>query len=117
MANTNDFGAFDDYFTGTLEMEPQTAYMGAVGRMPYYGTSPMRQRAQDYWGSQYSDIYNQYLGVRGNELAQRKDPSQMTSFMDYLEQYPFTQRYSSLTPYQKGTGTSRFAPSTRHIYF
>jgi len=119
MATNRDFGAFDDFFEAVLESEPQTAYMGALGRqqMPQGYSAPMQQRAQDYWRGQMSDVYNQYLGLKGQEISQRKDPSQWTSFTDYLEKFPFTQRYSALSPYERGMSTRRFAPSTRHIYF
>ena len=40
------------------------------------------------------------------------------SFTDYLEQYPWTQRYTALGPSMRpgGRGTSRFAPSARYMY-
>jgi len=113
----NGYNGFNDFFGTMLEAEPQTAYMGQIGSQQYRGTSPMQQRAADYWRNQYSDVYSQYLGQRGQELAQRKDPSQWTTFSDYLEQFPFTQRYTSLSPYQRGVSNRRFAPSTRHIFF
>ena len=117
MTMQNNFGAFDDFFSTMLETDPQLAYMGAASSQPYRGTGPMQQRAREYWTDQYKDVYGQFQGVRANELRQRKDPSQWTTFTDYLESFPFTQRYSALTPYQRGEGISRFAPSTRHIYF
>ena len=117
MAKNNNFTAFDDYYQTMLEMDPQTAFMGQLGGTQFGGTAPMQQRAQDYYRNQFSDVYNQYLGVKGKELANRTDPSKMTSFTDYLGQFPFTQRYSALTPQQRGMSNRRFSPTTRHIYF
>jgi len=113
----NRRNTFDDFYSTLLEEEPQTAYMGAVGRQGFGGTAPMQQRAQDYWSGRYSNIYNQYLGKRAQEISQRKDPSQWSTFGDFLSTVPFTQRYAQLSPYQRGVTTSRYAPSTRHIYF
>ena len=45
------------------------------------------------------------------------DPSEMTTFSDFLSNVPFTSRYSGITPYQRGMSTQRFAPSTRYIFY
>ena len=119
MARDNkNFTAFDDYYQTMLEMDPQTAYMGAVGGQDFGRFSPsQQQRGQEYFRGQFSDVYNQYLGRRGQQIASRTDPSKMTSFTDYLAEYPFTQRYSALTPRQRGMSTSRFSPSTRYLLY
>ena len=117
---------FNGFYETMMEREPQMAFMGRVRREPLaqgggmFSTAPMAQRARDYWANQFSNVYNSYRGLRGNELRTGKDPSQWTTFGQFLERQnetPFTQRYAALTPYQRGTSTSRFAPSTRHIYF
>jgi len=112
-----NYNAFDDYYSTMLEAQPELAYMGAVQQTPFRGTAPMQQRAQDYWRGQYGDIFNQYSGQRAQEIATGKPPEKWTTFMDYLRTVPFTQRYSQMTPLQRGASTRRFAPSTRHIYF
>ena len=118
LANGNkNLTAFDDYYSTMLEAEPQMAYMGQLASTQFRGTDPMQKRAQDYFGSQFGDVYNKYLGVKGREMKNRTDPSKMTSFTDYLEKNPFTDRYSALTPQQRGESTRRFAPSTRFIFF
>ena len=114
---TMNYNAFDDFFGTMLEAEPQSAFMGEVASQPFRGTAPMKQRAQNYWQNQFSNVYSQYMGQRAQEMRQRKDPSEWTTFTDYVSDFPFTQRYSQLSPYQRGVTTSRFAPSTRHIYF
>ena len=116
-----DLASFDDYFQTQLEMEPQTAYMGMLGRQQFGGTRPMQQRARDYYGNQFSDVYNKFLGVKGQELRDRTDPSKMTSFTDYIEQAatenPYTHRYAARTPQQRGVSTRQFAPSTRFLLY
>ena len=134
MTNRN-LNTFDDFYSGMLEGQPQMAYMGAVTNQPFRGTAPMQQRARDYWANQFGNVYNQYMGQRAQEMQRRVDPSKWTTFSNFLSDYPtmtqnnnltgqatnvpgqFARRYAALTPYQRGVSTSRFAPSTRHIYF
>jgi|TARA_Y100000356_G_scaffold135011_1_gene146080 hypothetical protein len=112
----NGMNAFDDYYQSMLESDPQTAYLSAIGAAnPFTGRAG--ERARSSIASQFGDVYNQYLGVKGDELRRRTDPSQMTSFTDFLARQPFTSRYGALTPGQKGMSTRRYAPSTRFIYF
>ena len=112
-----NYDAFDDYYTTMLGAQPELAYMGAVSDTPFMGTDPMQRRAHDYYRGQFSDIYNQYLGTKAKEYKNRVDPSEMTSFTDYLADLPFTQRYSQSTQAQRGVGTRQFSPSTRYIFF
>ena len=123
-----DLAAFDNYFQTQLETEPQTAYMGAMSQRFGNETNPFFSGAKNYFssGNQFSDMYNRYLGVKGTELMNRSKSLEqgkpasdkpLTSFMDYLENDPFTQRYAAMTPRQRGTSTSRFAPSTRYILY
>ena len=113
--------SFGDFYDIMMEAAPQTAFMGALSRTPYSSfntTAPQKQRYQDYWQNQYSNIYNQYLGNRATQMKRGTDPSQWTSFTDYLEdEAPFTNRYSSLSPTQRGMSTRRFNPSTRFITY
>ena len=72
-------------------------------------------------GGQYGDYYNQYMGVRGQEFSKGVDPKDMTTFTGFLEDQtkknPFSDRYRMMTPYQRGVSTSKFAPSTRFIFY
>jgi hypothetical protein len=84
----------------------QTGQLGAAG-----GFSPA---AQSYWAGQYGNIQRQYLGEMGRTM--RKGESQ-PSFVDYLEDYPFTQRYTAMSPAMRpGGGFGRYAPRTRRMY-
>ena len=115
---------FENFYTDLLADQPQMAYQAAI---PFTGqefssrTRP-QERQRDYWSNQYSNIYNQYLGQQGQGIGQLAAggtpvPQSMQSFSEYLKGVPFAERYGALTPQQKGTTTSRFAPATRHIYF
>lgn len=119
----NPFGAFtQNFYTDLLEDAPQTAFQGAIpfAGMGFQSMQQPERRQRDYWSDQYSNIYNEYLGQRGQgimQLAQGQEPQKMQSFSEYLKDVPFTERYGALTPQQKGKGIRSFAPQTRHLYF
>ena len=69
MATNGNLASFDDYYQTQLEMEPQTAYMGMLGRQQFGGTAPMQQKARDYYGGQFSDVYNRFLGVKDRNFG------------------------------------------------
>jgi|TARA_R100000306_G_scaffold25444_1_gene28530 hypothetical protein len=107
MAN-NDFGSFwKDY---VLPVAPEAAYFSAA---PFSGgSSPV---GQQYWGGQYGNVSNQYLGYLGQEARAGRDPED--TFLDYLEKYPWTERYTAMGPGMRPGGrTSRFAPATRYVF-
>ena len=113
---------WQDYVLG---YEPQAAYYsaapfgtGASAASPFGGGfSPA---AQSYWSGQYGNIMNQYLGEAGRSYRGGKpgDPTPpFTKFTDFLEQYPWTERYTALTPRGRpGGSTARFTPSARRMY-
>ena len=94
-----------------LQAAPESAYFSAS---PFGGGySPSEQR---YWSGQYGNVMNQYLGSMGESFRQGQEPS-TTSFVDFLSQYPWTDRYTSMSPrLRPGGGTSRFAPSVRRFF-
>ena len=116
MVNGSNF--WRDY---VLEEAPEAAYYsaapfgsGSTAGSPWGGgSSPM---SQQYWSGQYGNVRNQYLGQIGRSLRAGQEPSM--SFTDYLEQFPWTQRYTALGPSMRpgGRSSSRFAPSARYMY-
>ena len=118
-----DYNAFDNFYTNLLDVDPQMAYFGQASSWTPSGSggqSPSMDRAQDWAMGQYSNFYNRYLGNVGREYGRRargEQPCKIGTFAEYLQDDPFTERYSRLTPYQKGVSTSKFAPSTRYIFF
>jgi hypothetical protein len=103
-----------------LPYEPQAAYYsaapfgaGASTGSPFgEGYAPA---AQQYWSGQYGNVMNQYMGSMGRSMRAGQEPEM--SFVDYLEQYPWTQRYTALSPAMRpGGSTSRFAPGTSRMY-
>jgi hypothetical protein len=115
----DDWGNFwKDY---ALPYEPQAAYYsaapfgtGATAATPFGGGySPA---AQGYWSGQYGNVMNQFMGQAGRRMRAGEDPSSL-SFVDYLEEYPWTERYTSMSPrLRAGGATSRFNPAARYMY-
>ena len=98
--------SFSDYM---LESSPSMAYFSSA---PFQGGYAPAQ--QQYWGSQFGDVYNQYQGQLGTALKTGGTPS---TFVDFLEDMPWTERYSSLSPsLRPGGGSRRFNPVARHMY-
>jgi hypothetical protein len=110
---------WQDYFSGGYE--PEAAYYsstpfgtGATAASPFGGG--FAPAAQQYWSGQYGNVMNQFKGAAGRRMRAGEDPL-TTNFVDFLEQYPWTQRYSALSPRQRpGGGTARFSPAARYMY-
>ena len=110
-----------NYYADLLEGTPQTAYYssapfgaGSTTESPWGGG--YAPAAQQYWSGQYGNVFNQYLGNIGRSLRSGQDHE--VSFTEYLDQYPFMQRYSSLSPSMRpgGSGASRYSPTTRYMF-
>jgi hypothetical protein len=110
---------WQDYFSQGYE--PEAAYYSAepfgsraTAASPFGGG--YAPAAQQYWSGQYGNVMNQFRGEVGRRMEAGDDPFGMT-FVDFLEQYPWTQRYTALSPRQRpGGGTSRFNPAARYMY-
>jgi len=116
------FGTFSDYSYSPevssmlsrdfLESNPTAAYYSSPVGTTFGSKSSNRQK---FFRDSFQDIYNQYLGQLGSKAREGEISSQR--FTDYLEQDPFTERYSGISPTQKGVYSQRFSPSTRFIYY
>ena len=117
---TDYFGAFSDFSYSPevssmlsrnfLESTPTAAYYSSPTGKGFGTGSPNRQR---FFQESFQDIYNQYLGELGSKA--RQNQISPLRFADYLETDPFTERYSGLSPIQRGVYTQQFSPSTRFI--
>ena len=98
-----DFGQYQ------LEATPQLAYFSSA---PFQGGySPAQQK---YWSGQYGNVYNQYAGALG---ASVRNQTESPTFVDFLRDMPWTERYTSLSPsLRPGSSFGRFNPSTRYMY-
>ena len=57
------------------------------------------------------------MGSEGDPNAQSVSEIGASQFTDYLGQYDWTDRYTSLPPAMRGDFTSQYNPRTRQIYF
>ena len=107
----NDFltNSFSDYM---LESSPSMAYFSSA---PFQsGTSPTSPAQQQYWQGQFGNVYNQYEGALGTAL---RTGTEAPTFVDFLDQTPWTERYTSLSPsLRPGSSSRRFNPTTRFMY-
>ena len=118
----NPFQSFTDYSyspevgsmlsSNFLERTPTAAYYSSPTGSNFSTASPNRRR---FFQDSFQDIYNQYLGELGSKARQgERSP---LKFADYLERDPFTERYSGLSPMQRGVYSQQYSPSTRFIYY
>jgi len=97
-------------FESFLEDVPEAAYYSAA---PFTGGMTPTQR--QYWSGQYGNIQNQYMGALGQQMRAGQRPSMQ--FTDFLETYPWTERYTALSPrLRPGAGTTRFSPGVRRYF-
>jgi hypothetical protein len=91
------------------DVDPQT---GAPIVSAQGGYTPAQQQ---YWSGQYGNVLNQYKGELGRRMRQGNPPG--LSFTEFLENYPWTERYTALPPsLTPGVTPTRFAPSVRYMY-
>ena len=95
-----------------LERTPTAAYYSSPTGMAFSTASPNRRR---FFQDSFQDIYNQYLGELGSRA--RQGEISPLKFAVYLERDPFTERYSRLSPTQRGIYSQDYSPSTRFIYY
>ena len=122
---------FAEFISGeALTSQPQMSYLAMLGdqtpnatgrSMPGmaqsemfgspFGTSPAARR---YFQGQFQNIYDEFLGKQGRALQGGQMPAQ--NFQQFLQGFPFTQRYSSLPPEMTGRTLGSFAPRVQYSY-
>jgi hypothetical protein len=117
--------AENSFWLDYLGSEPEAAYYSST---PFGGqvtaASPFgggfAPAAQQYWSGQYGNVMRQFMGEAGRRMKTAgpgEDPLIGMNFVDFLEQYPWTQRYTALSPRQRpGGSTARFNPAARYMY-
>jgi hypothetical protein len=74
---------------------------------------PMRGSSSfvNYWRARQGDVFRDYLGGLGRQALSGVTPSGTQT--QFLQNYPFLQRFNELGPSARGTQTSRFNPRVR----
>ena len=105
----NDMFDIDPWALAQLESTPEMAYFSSA---PFQGQTSPAQR--QYWSGQYGDIANEYMGAWGAGL---RSGTETPSFTQFLQDMPWTERYTALSPRLRGGDSfSRFSPQTRYAY-
>ena len=124
-----------------LERTPRAAYFGAPSRQQFTrrpfetgeGIDPTKQR---FYQQNFQTFYDDYLAKLGEqaygvsaapptvpgmeqapESGEREYGIPTLTFRDYLASDPFTEKYSALTPEQKGIYTQNYSPRTRTLFY
>lgn len=84
---------------------PEAAFFGAV--QPFSNT-PAQKR---FFGGQFSNVYNQFLGQLGQDIFQGRIPTQ--SFSDFSQEFDFNELFQS-RPFAD-RGFNNFNPRTRWL--
>jgi len=107
----NPYGDFaSDLWSRVLEQYEPAQYYSSPTGMAFGQGSPRRRR---YFSDSYQDMFREYLGRAGTAMRAGQEP---TSFMEFLETDPWTQRYSSLPQQARGTTGLAANPRTRFLY-
>ena len=92
-----------------LEESPRSAFFSFQDQ---FGSSPNQRK---FFQDQFNQFHNEFLGTLGQTIRSGQVPSQR--FTDFLGNVNFDQRFAQQAPSQRGAFTSRFAPSTRFLFF
>ena len=116
-ASTTD-NAFSDWTVGELDSPgaERAAYYSSFAGKGFGEGSPAKRR---FFESGFDQIYSDYLGKLGQQIRGSKEgiSTEPLKWTDYLRDDPFTERYSNLTPSERGESTARYNPRARHIYY
>ena len=100
---------FQDFLGDVMEEIPRLPFYSFVGEQ---ARSPQQRR---FFSNQFSDVYNQFLGALGTQARAGQMPSMR--FTDFLQQKPFSERFTSQPPAFRGVFQSSLAPRARKLFF
>ena len=111
-----------------LERTPRAAYLGSpmgASFMQRPGQTDMQDPTKKrFYQQNFQTFYDDYLSKLGTQAygtvdaqGNRQYGTPTMSFQDYLQQDPFTDKYSGLTPEQKGIYSQNYNPRTRTLFY
>jgi hypothetical protein len=65
----------------------------------------------NYWKGKQSDVWGDYQGALGQQVLGGGEPN--INWLDYLNNYQFSDRFKSLPPGERGESNRAFAPQVR----
>jgi hypothetical protein len=124
MATANN--PFQDFLSGSgnwyklllSEMPMEQYYSSPTGQSfyqsditdPYSRSNPRKQR---YFDQSYQNIYQDYMGETGRALREGTAPA---TFMQFMQNDPWTKKYTALPQSARGRTGSAYNPRTRFLY-
>ena len=104
--------AWDNPYDDWMEQNPRVPYFSFQKQWGGEQASPNQRR---FYQNSFGDVYDEYLGRLGQQIRGGGAPTER--FSSFLEQYPFTERYTQMPPEATGRGnTSRFAPRAKYAF-
>jgi hypothetical protein len=97
------------YWQTLLPEMPQAEYFGTLAGKNF---TPAQS---NYFGNQYGDIYNKYLGQLGRTTMLGGTPNM--TFQQFLAQYPWLRTFNALSPYQRGVYSANYNPALRWLVY
>jgi hypothetical protein len=97
----------DNLWSQWLEEEPTALY----GWYKNQGTPNQQQ----YWGNQYGNVRQNYMGQLANQALGGEMPTLQWS--DYLKNYPWLQEWYKQSPYERGERQGVFNPRRRWMVY
>ncbi len=94
-----------------LTDQPQARFFGELANKRQSFTPGQ----SSYWGGQYGNIYNRYLGQLGQTAMQGQVPSQ--TFGNFMSQFPWERQWGNLPRWQRGYNERAFSPSMRWLMY
>ena len=91
-----------------LGEDPRMAFFSFQDR---FGKAPRQRR---FFEDFFPQAENEFMGGLGQQLRGGQIPT--LQFTDFLENFPFDQRFQSLPPGMRGALSGRFAPPTRFFF-
>ena len=96
--------ALDSFWSQWLNESPDILY---AAMRPQQGSPNFL----NYWRSQQGSNYEDYLGRLGRMALGGQDPT--LQYSDFLQGYPFLQRWAGMSPGERGEQPQRFSPRLR----
>ena len=106
MPNDNFLG--QNVFQQFLDDVPQAGYFALD--QPY-GKSPKQRR---FFQNQFQNLQNEYIGDLGRQIQSGQLPT--LQWTDFLEKFPFSERYAAMPPQYRGDFPRQFSSPTRFLY-
>tara|TARA_R100000231_G_scaffold66569_1_gene53331 strand:+ start:18237 stop:18596 length:360 start_codon:yes stop_codon:yes gene_type:complete len=95
-------------FSRFLDANPQATFFGTLPR----NMTPVQRQAS---GDVYNQAIQDYYGELGRRIQQGQAPT--LQFQQYLQEFPYTQRFAQATQRSRDMARQRISPRTRRLFY